>query len=143
MFILTYKQCLRRIRLMRSNFLTTCTSSYTMKKVAGRSQLYADPKEHGRSMVEMLGVLAIVGVLSVGAIAGYSKAMMKYKLNKTTDIATQLFATTFTKFAHDFSSSNADEYGYIYLTQIMLKAGWVPDGLKPQQNVPGQLLDPF
>ena len=38
--------------------------------------------EIGRSMVEMLGVLAIIGVLSVGAIAGYSKAMMKYKLNK-------------------------------------------------------------
>ena len=36
----------------------------------------------GRSMVEMLGVLAIVGVLSVGAVAGYNKAMMKYKLNK-------------------------------------------------------------
>ncbi len=36
----------------------------------------------GRSMVEMLGVLAIIGVLSVSAIAGYSKAMMKYKLNK-------------------------------------------------------------
>ena len=31
----------------------------------------------GRSMVEMLGVLAIIGVLSVGAIAGYSKAMME------------------------------------------------------------------
>ena len=28
----------------------------------------------GRSMVEMLGVLAILGVLSVGGIAGYSKA---------------------------------------------------------------------
>ena len=36
----------------------------------------------GRSMVEMLGVLAIIGVLSVGAIAGYNKAMTKYKLNK-------------------------------------------------------------
>ncbi len=36
----------------------------------------------GRSMVEMLGVLAIIGVLSVGAIAGYSKAMEKYKINK-------------------------------------------------------------
>ena len=36
----------------------------------------------GRSMVEMLGVLAIIGILSVGAIAGYSKAMMKYRLNK-------------------------------------------------------------
>ena len=41
--------------------------------------------EIGRSMVEMLGVLAIIGVLSVGAIDGYSKAMMKYKLNKQTE----------------------------------------------------------
>ena len=37
--------------------------------------------EKGRSMIEMLGVLAIVGVLSVGGIAGYSKAMGKYKTN--------------------------------------------------------------
>ena len=36
----------------------------------------------GRSMIEMLGVLAIVGVLTVGGIAGYSKAMEQYKLNK-------------------------------------------------------------
>lgn len=36
----------------------------------------------GRSMIEMLGVLAIVGVLTVGGIAGYSKAMEKFKLNK-------------------------------------------------------------
>ena len=41
--------------------------------------------QSGRSMVEMLGVLAIIGVLSVGAIAGYSKAMMKYRLNKQTE----------------------------------------------------------
>ena len=31
--------------------------------------------ESGRSMVEMLGVLAIIGVLSVGGIAGYKMAM--------------------------------------------------------------------
>jgi len=36
----------------------------------------------GRSMVEILGVLAIIGVLSVGGIAGYSKAMSAYKINK-------------------------------------------------------------
>ena len=41
--------------------------------------------EKGRSMIEMLGVLAIIGVLSVGGIAGYSKAMMKFKINKTID----------------------------------------------------------
>ena len=34
-------------------------------------------------MIEMLGVLAIIGVLSVGGIAGYSKAMEKFKVNKT------------------------------------------------------------
>lgn len=42
--------------------------------------------EKGRSMVEMLGVLAIIGVLSVGGIAGYSKAMYRFKMNKTIDI---------------------------------------------------------
>ena len=30
--------------------------------------------ENGRSMVEMLGVLSIIGVLSIGAISGYSFA---------------------------------------------------------------------
>lgn len=39
--------------------------------------------QYGRSMIEMLGVLAIIGVLSVGGIAGYSKAMEKYKLYTT------------------------------------------------------------
>ena len=46
--------------------------------------------EKGRSMIEMLGVLAIVGVLSVGGIAGYSKAMEKYKINKTINEYTML-----------------------------------------------------
>ena len=40
----------------------------------------------GRSMVEMLGVLAIVGILSAGALAGYSKAMFRHKMNQTIDI---------------------------------------------------------
>lgn len=49
--------------------------------------------ENGRSMVEMLGVLAIIGVLSVGAIAGYGKAMFKYKLNKQTEQINQVIGT--------------------------------------------------
>ena len=39
--------------------------------------------EHGRSMVEILGVLAIIGVLSIGGIQGYTYAMNKYKVNQT------------------------------------------------------------
>ena len=55
--------------------------------------------ENGRSMVEMLGVLAIFGVLSVGGIAGYSKAMNKYKINKTTDQVSMLVANIRTLFS--------------------------------------------
>lgn len=39
--------------------------------------------ETGRSMVEMLGVLAVIGVLSVGGIMGYKFAMVKYAANAT------------------------------------------------------------
>ena len=46
----------------------------------------------GRSMIEMLGVLAIIGVLSVGGIAGYSKAMEKFKINKTIQHITEIAA---------------------------------------------------
>jgi type II secretory pathway pseudopilin PulG len=38
--------------------------------------------ESGRSMIEMLGVLAIVGVLSVGGLAGYNMAMGRIRENK-------------------------------------------------------------
>ena len=30
--------------------------------------------EHGRSMVEILGVLVIIGILSIGGMAGYEYA---------------------------------------------------------------------
>ena len=45
--------------------------------------------ESGRSMVEMLGVLAIIGVLSVGGIAGYSLAMRRHRANGILDTATK------------------------------------------------------
>ncbi|MBR3913780.1 MAG: hypothetical protein IKJ28_06060 [Alphaproteobacteria bacterium] len=44
-------------------------------------------QESGRSMVEMLGVLAIIGVLSVGGIAGYTMAMNRYRANEVVDMA--------------------------------------------------------
>ena len=53
------------------------------RKTALDAPLYA--VSAGRSMIEMLGVLAIVGVLSVGGIAGYSKAMEKWKIDKMID----------------------------------------------------------
>ncbi len=54
--------------------------------------------EAGRSMVEMLGTLAIIGVLSLGALTTYRYAMNKYMANEAayhlnlrlTDLKTQL-----------------------------------------------------
>ena len=55
--------------------------------------------ESGRSMIEMLGVLAIIGVLSVGGIAGYSQAMSKFKVTKTTDQVQTMVTNIRTLFA--------------------------------------------
>ena len=52
----------------------------------------------GRSMIEMLGVLAIIAVLTVGGIAGYSKAMTQFKVNKIIAETNQLIAA-----AHEYT----------------------------------------
>ncbi|MCQ2735528.1 MAG: type II secretion system GspH family protein [Alphaproteobacteria bacterium] len=54
--------------------------------------------QFGRSMIEMLGVLAIIGVLSVGGIAGYTKAMEKYKINQTIDEVNSVISNVQTTF---------------------------------------------
>ena len=37
--------------------------------------------QSGRSMIEMLGVLAIIGVLSIGGLAAYNTAMERQRVN--------------------------------------------------------------
>ncbi len=41
--------------------------------------------QQGRSMIEMLGVLAIIGVLSIGGLAGYTMAMNRHRANQILD----------------------------------------------------------
>lgn len=85
--------------------------------------------QSGRSMVEMLGVLAIIGVLSVGAIAGYSKAMMKYKLNKHAVAVNMLINNVLSikdKLQHT-------EYLTYYGT-LLYKLNLLPDGIKYINN---------
>lgn len=57
--------------------------------------------ESGRSMVEMLGVLAIIGVLSIGGIAGYVLAMRRHMANETAN--------------------------QIMMTSVILQTGQIPD----------------
>ena len=54
-------------------------------------------QETGRSMVEIIGVLAIIGVLSVGGIAGYRYAMNQIAYNKVLDIFSKFELMYFTE----------------------------------------------
>ena len=76
--------------------------------------------QNGRSMIEMLGVLAIIGVLSVGGIAGYSKAMMKYRINKTIEQITLIAGNIRAFFATQRSYEDLND-------TILKKAKLVPD----------------
>ena len=78
----------------------------------------------GRSMVEMLGVLAIIGVLSVGAIAGYSKAMMKYKLNKQAEQISWLLNVMY-RYKSEFGRNPQR----INLTSYFIKLGEIPENM--------------
>lgn len=57
--------------------------------------------ELGRSMIEMLGVLAIVGILSVGGIAGFQKAMRKHQITQARE-ETSMFINELLPHAGDF-----------------------------------------
>ena len=54
--------------------------------------------ESGRSMIEMLGVLAIVGVLSIGGLAGYQMAMNRYRASALSDYASRCVVVAQTKY---------------------------------------------
>ena len=88
-----------------------------------RPQNRTDATLSGRSMVEMLGVLAIIGVLSVGAMSSYSKAMFKYKLNKQAEQLSTLFNEAVI-YAKQFSFNNSKSRNDI--TPTFIKLGLVP-----------------
>lgn len=87
---------------------------YMMKDMIKSSQ------QSGRSMIEMLGVLAIIGVLSVGGIAGYSQAMAKFKVTKATDQIQTAVTNIRTLYA------SARNYGTIN-NQVLYRAGAIGD----------------
>ena len=166
MFILKNNPSLRRMRLMRRDFETTCTlkaiavrrslsvrscfgawctNSYTSEKTTSNGEFIRTATRAtkslvathytqalGRSMVEMLGVLAIIGVLSVGAIAGYSKAMMKYKLNKHTEQMNTVINAV-ARNVHSFDNLSANGTPNV-ITSIFIKMGEIPTEMVKSTN---------
>jgi hypothetical protein len=71
-------------------------------------------QESGRSMVEMLGVLAVIGVLSVGGIAAYKNAMNRHEANSIrNEVNRQVVVwASESAFGRDFSPLNGNALGY-------------------------------
>ena len=88
---------------------------------------YKYKEQSGRSMIEMLGVLAIIGVLSVGGIAGYSKAMNKFKTNQVADQVSMLIANIKTMYAQQNSYEGLNN-------KTAVDMGLVPDELNAGYN---------
>lgn len=79
--------------------------------------------EKGRSMIEMLGVLAIIGVLSVGGIAGYSKAMEQFRINKAIDAIATTIANIRTLYASQGSYNGIDSLSSSLIMPDNIKTG--------------------
>lgn len=78
----------------------------------------------GRSMVEIIGVLAIVGVLSVGGIAGYVTASRNLRINNLKDEVSTLVANVRSMF---FSAENYGSVNDITLINAGLVPTWMID----------------
>lgn len=74
----------------------------------------------GRSMVEMIGVLAIVGVLSIGGIAGYVTASRNLRISNLKDEISTIVANVRSAF---FAAENYGSLNNITL----INAGLIPD----------------
>ena len=80
-------------------------------------------------MIEMLGVLAIIAVLSVGGIAGYGKAMMMWRSNQQREQITQLLHSFFRLRDELLSREHKADRSVYPLLSILNDLGEIPAGL--------------
>lgn len=103
--------------------------------------------QKGRSMIEMLGVLAIIGVLSAAGLIGYQKAMMKHKANKTIN----QIATIINNIHNAFSNAQSSQYPYANLcsgddcdaTDKLIQLNVFPDEMLRTENAATKVYDVY
>lgn len=96
--------------------------------------------QQGRSMIEMLGVLAVVGMLSVGGIAGYAKAMEKYRTNELVSQLTQI-STTIRSMYHRQASYGGLSSVVLKKTKVLPEKMWTStDSNNPRHGFGGELI---
>ena len=87
--------------------------------------------QNGRSMIEMLGVLSIIGILTVGGFNLISKTVSENRVNKVIDEVSDLARRTrvvFREFIYDKNPSDNTD-----MTKYICKAHAFPDVLECDQ----------
>ena len=95
----------------------------------------------GQSMIEMLGVLAIIAVLSVGGIAGYSKAMSIWRINKATEEYTNIIYNLLSNLDEARNQKYEDPAAGINLFEYVKATDIVPKNWKNNSN--NQFIDQY
>lgn len=93
--------------------------------------------EYGRSMLEMMGVLTVIAMISVGGMVGYSKMMSQYRINKAIEqieaMATQISA----------AGIEANSYAGL-TTEKAFKLGLIPSGIARKKSSDDyEFINPF
>ena len=119
------------IFLNKGAFSAVTKVGYMHKTGTQAKKFLADNMQSGKSMIEMLGVLAIIAVLSVGGIAGYSKAMEKFKQNKMVDEYVNISYALMQNYQSILSSANAKTNGDVQLYNLVKDLKIFPEHWKP------------
>ena len=120
----TLLENLDSVRECAGIFKRRVKKEYTSAKISSRHQL--NEFSLGRSMIEMLGVLAIIGMLSVGGIAGYSKAMDMYHWNKALG-QWRLIINLMNIYEPQLHINNSSDVGELSLIPILRATGDLPE----------------
>lgn len=95
----------------------------------------------GRSMIEMLGVLAIVGILSVGGISAFQQAMTKHKVNKLIGEYVVFLQDPFLKYRDEWRRLQRDNGdNRVYLASSLKSLG-LPEGWDIAKDNPNHITD--
>lgn len=97
------------------------------KVLAGFACNKAKYLQAGRSMIEMLGVLTIIAIITMVGISSFSKAMNMYHTDKMMDQLTMLVTNIRTLFSHDHYYTGLNNSQAIELDVV-------PEGLIQKNN---------
>ncbi len=84
--------------------------------------------QSGRSMIEMLAVIMIIGIISIGALAGFNQGMSKYRVGKMNTEIQAINSDTLGLFS--WQRSYPDSTTITNFQQLLCSNGVFPSGCK-------------